>query len=182
MSIALLAAAGLAIGVLGYRYLHADNAQPDLAAMPAPPAITPPAAASPSALPAEPTPVHEPAPSATAADFHEAPPAPLDAPVEATKAAPPSSAAPAPSAAGVASDAAAEPPASGTQRVTITTVPPKAKFFHYGKQVGTAPFVVDLPAGERRAYEVWLPGHIARKLVIDGSKPEISLGLREETH
>ena len=64
--------------------------------------------------------------------------------------------------------------------IRITPKPPRAKFFHFGKQVGTAPFVVDLPAGEKRAYEVWLPGHITRKLFVDGSKTEISIGLREE--
>jgi hypothetical protein len=165
----LLAAAGLAIGVLGYRYMHRPRPLPDLAALPVPPALTAPAAGSPSALNVDQAPVHEPGASATAADFPAAPPAPLDSPTDAPKAAPSASAAP-----------AADQPAAGTQRVTISTVPPKAKFFHFGKEVGTSPFVIDLPAGEKRAYEVWLPGHITRKVLVDGSKPEITLGLREE--
>jgi hypothetical protein len=167
IGILLLAAAGLAIGVLGYRYTHRDRALADLAALPIPPAVpTPPA--SPSALSAEPAPAQEPAASASAADFPAAAPAPLD-----------SSAAAAPAASAAVAD---NQPAAAAQRVTINTLPPKAKFFHFGKEVGTAPFVVDLPPGEKRAYEVWLPGHITRKLVIDGSKQDITLGLREEPH
>jgi hypothetical protein len=123
---------------------------------------------------ADTVPAPQPAASATAADFPVAPPAPLDAPADSAKPAPAGSAAPA------ASVAPAEQAPAGSHQVTINTVPPKAKFFHYGKQVGTAPFVVDLPDGERRAYEVWLPGHITRKVVIDGTKPEMTLGLREE--
>ncbi len=59
-------------------------------------------------------------------------------------------------------------------------MPPKALFYHYGKQVGVAPFVVQLQPGERHAYEVGLPGHITRKLVLDGTKTEITVGLRED--
>jgi hypothetical protein len=164
----LLAAAGLAIGVVGYRFAHRARPRPDLSALPAAPVLNSPAAASPSAEPApapELTAVHEPATSTTAADFPAAPPPPLDTPPPALSA---SAAAP--------SDA----PAPGSQRITINTTPPKAKFFHFGKEVGTAPFVIDLPPGEKRAYEVWLPGHITRKVLVDGSKPEIMLGLREE--
>lgn len=164
-SIALLAAAGLAIGVLGYRYLHRSAPAPDVATLAVQPVAPPQTPVSPSAesAPATAT-ARELAPSATAADFPAAPPAPLDAPSEAK-------AEPAPSAA----------PAAGVTRVTITTVPPKAKFFHYGKEVGTSPFVVDLAPGEKHAYEVWLPGHITRKVLVDGTKTEINLGLREET-
>ena len=168
LSFVLLAAAGLAIGVLGYRFAHRARPRPDLTALPAAPVLNSPAAASPSAEPApapELTAVREPAASATAADFPAAPPPPLDTPPAA-----PSASAAAPT----------EAPAAGTQRITINTTPPKAKFFHFGKEVGTAPFVIDLPAGEKRAYEVWLPGHITRKVLVDGSKPEITLGLREE--
>jgi hypothetical protein len=173
LGIVLLAAAGLAIGVLGYRFQHRTQPPPDLAAQPASPTLQPPA--NPSAQSAQ----TEPAASATAADLQAAVPAPLDAPAPAASAVsaePPAPAEPAASAAAPVLEA----PAAGTQRITITTVPPKAKFFHFGKQVGTAPFVIDLPAGEKRAYEVWLPGHITRKLLVDGSKTEISLGLREE--
>jgi hypothetical protein len=176
VGVVLLAAAGLAIGVGGYSWLHrpAPVRVSDLAAFPVPPVASTPAVASPSAVSADtapaPTPAAEPAPTApatptapaaTAADFQNAPPAPLDP-------------TPAPS------NSATEAAVPGAQRVTITTVPPKGKFFHFGKEVGTSPFVVDLPPGEKRAYEVWLPGHITRKVLVDGSKPELTLGLREE--
>jgi hypothetical protein len=64
--------------------------------------------------------------------------------------------------------------------VTVNSKPPNAQFFHFGKQVGTAPFVVQLKPGEHHAYEVGLPGHITRKLVLDGSKTELTVGLREQ--
>ncbi len=85
-----------------------------------------------------------------------------------------------------AADAAASVVASadrlrpGTVTVTVNTVPPKGKFFHFGRQVGTAPFVVELKPGEQHAYEVFLPGHVTRKVLVDGSKPTITLGLREK--
>jgi hypothetical protein len=40
--------------------------------------------------------------------------------------------------------------------------------------------VVQLKRGERHAYEVGLPGHITRKLVLDGTKTELTVGLRED--
>jgi hypothetical protein len=161
----LLAAAGLTIGVLGYRMMHrADHGAPDLAALPVPPVVSlPPAPSALSPAGADTATAHEPAASATAADFPVAP------------AAPAASASAVPASAGVG-----EPPVPGSLQVTITTVPPKAKFFHFGKEVGTSPFVIDLPPGEKRAYEVWLPGHITRKVLVDGSKSEMTLGLREE--
>ncbi len=77
-------------------------------------------------------------------------------------------------------EASVERPPLGTVTVTVNTVPPKGKFFHFGKQVGTAPFVVELKPGEQHAYEVFLPGHVTRKVVVDGSKPTITIGLRDE--
>jgi hypothetical protein len=166
----LLAAAGLVIGVLGYRLYHrGDHTLPDMAALPVPPVVSTPSVPS-AAVPAVDT-APAPAASATAADF---PVVPTEAPPAASAAAPSASGAPA------AADSAAATP--GSVEVTLTTVPPKGKFFHQGKEVGTAPFVVDLPAGEKRAYEVFLPGHITHKVVIDGSKTKISIGLREEPH
>jgi len=67
------------------------------------------------------------------------------------------------------------------QRVTLKSVPTKARFFHYGKQIGVAPFVLELKPGERHAYEVGMPGYITRKVVVDGSQPEITVGLRSES-
>ena len=64
----------------------------------------------------------------------------------------------------------------------MKSLPPKARFYHFGKQVGVAPFVLELDPGERHAYEVGLPGYGTRKVVVDGSKPEMTVGLRQETH
>ncbi len=186
MSVLLLAAAGLLIGVAGYRMYHrGDHTLPDLAALPVPAVVSAnviPSAVSPAL--ADTAAAHEPAASATAADFQTAPvPAPSPpnpaAAAASASSAPGTSAAPASAGAPSTAEAVAAAPAPGVQRITITTVPPKAKFFHFGKEVGTSPFVVDLPPGEKRAYEVWLPGHITRKVLVDGSKTDISIGLRE---
>ena len=83
-------------------------------------------------------------------------------------------------AASTAPAATANAPIPGAITVTVNSVPPKAVFYHFGKQVGVAPFVVQLQPGERHAYEVGLPGHITRKLVLDGTKTELTVGLRED--
>jgi len=64
--------------------------------------------------------------------------------------------------------------------VTLKSIPPKARFFHFGKEIGTAPFVLELKPGEKHAYEAGLPGYITRKVLVDGTKPEITVGLRKE--
>jgi hypothetical protein len=163
------------IGVLGYRMYRGDHTLPDLAALPVVSAPLVPSAASAVSAP-DTAAAPGPAASATAADF------PIALPPASVGTTPSASAPAAASAAPASSDGSAEAAAPGTQQITITTVPPKAKFFHFGKEVGTSPFVVSLPPGEKRAYEVWLPGHITRKLLVDGSKPSISIGLREEPH
>jgi hypothetical protein len=53
--------------------------------------------------------------------------------------------------------------------------------FWKGKEVGTTPFVLELPAGQRRSFELGKPGFITRKLVIDGSKTDITVGLRPDS-
>ena len=169
----LLAAAGLVIGVLGYRLYHrGDHTLPDLAALPVPSVVSTvaiPSAATVATVDAVPAAV--PAASATAADFPVVP-APAPAPVAATSVAPTAS---------TPTPAAAEA-VPGSVQVTLTTVPPKGQFFHFGKRVGISPYVVTLAPGEKHAYEVYLPGHITRKVLVDGSQPEITLGLREEPH
>jgi hypothetical protein len=47
--------------------------------------------------------------------------------------------------------------------------------------VGTTPFVLELAPGEKHSYEMGLPGYNTRKVVIDGSKPEISIGLKPDS-
>ncbi len=81
--------------------------------------------------------------------------------------------------------ASAKPAASTdsaeVRRVSLVTDPPGARLFWKGKEVGTTPFVVELPAGQRRSYELGLPGHVTRKLVIDGSKTQLSIGMRPDS-
>ena len=64
--------------------------------------------------------------------------------------------------------------------MTVKSRPGKVRFFHFGKQVGVTPFVLEFKPGERHAYEAALPGYGTRKVVIDGSKPEIMIGLKRE--
>ncbi len=161
-AIAWLAVAGLAAGVLGYVVLH--RSQPAAPVAVEAPIATPNAAIPAAEAPAAPTPAPLPAAEATAAATSASAPTPA-----ASASAPPSSAAqPAPS-----SDA----PVPGTITVTVKSIPPKARIFHFGKQVGVAPWVVELKPGERHAYEVGLPGRVTRKLVLDGTKTDITVGL-----
>jgi len=89
-------------------------------------------------------------------------------------AAPPASDAPAP----IPADGTAPVAATGTIRINVDSDPPGARMFWKGKEVGTTPFVLEFQAGERHAYEMGLPGYTTRKVVIDGSKTDISIGLR----
>jgi hypothetical protein len=129
----------------------------------------------PAAAPAEP-PTTAPTAELAPPPGPVAPVATNEPPAAASAAAVPDSAAP--DSAATNATAAATP---GTITVTVNSVPPKALFYHFGKQVGVAPFVVQLQPGERHSYEVGLPGHITRKLVLDGTKTELTVGLREES-
>ena len=82
----------------------------------------------------------------------------------------PSKAAPTPSAAA----------AAGVIRINVGSNPPGARLFWKGKEVGTTPFALELQPGEKHAYELGLPGYTTRKVVIDSSSTEISVGLRPE--
>jgi hypothetical protein len=104
-------------------------------------------------------------------------------PLKAKAAAANAAAAPAPSAAAPTTAAApsAAPAATGdTIRVNVTSDPPGARLFWKGKEVGTTPFVLELQPGEKHAYELGKVGFTTRKVVIDGSKTEISIGLRPD--
>jgi hypothetical protein len=157
-----LAAAGLAL-VLGYVIFH----RPHNVTVAQVAAELPAAAPAPTLPPAQVAPT--PAPTLPPAQVAQTP-APAPTPTPAPDAAPVASA---------AAPATAEAPAGGTITVTVNTTPPKARFYHFGKLVGTAPFVVELKPGERHAYEVGLPGHVTRKLVLDGTKTQITLGLSD---
>lgn len=81
----------------------------------------------------------------------------------------------------VPSSAPATPtPNGGGVRIQVESDPPGARMFWKGKEVGTTPFVLELQPGEKHAYELGLPGYTTRKVVIDGSKTEISIGLRPD--
>jgi PEGA domain len=92
--------------------------------------------------------------------------------------APAAVAAPAPAA---APSATAEPQATGSVHINVLSDPPGARMFWKGKEVGTTPFVLEFQPGDRHAYEVGLPGYTTRKVVIDGSKTEITIGLRPDS-
>jgi hypothetical protein len=167
----LLVSLVLAAAILGGRYyleqktadvppppaadaLPAANQPPEPQAVPAAP---PAEALAPAALPAE----------TAAPDVSAAPPTPADSAAPPTSAL--ASAAPAPS---------ASPPAEGTRVVVVKISPPQAKLWRKGKAVGSSPVTIELAPGEKRAYEVGMPGWVTRRLVVDGSKPEIFIGLK----
>lgn len=71
--------------------------------------------------------------------------------------------------------------ADGVRKVLVQSDPPGARLFWRGKEVGTTPFTLELQPGEKHSYEMGLPGHVTRKVVIDGSKSEISIGMKPES-
>jgi serine/threonine-protein kinase len=84
---------------------------------------------------------------------------------------------PTPSASAAATGAA---PSGNVVRINVDSEPPGARMFWRGKEVGTTPFVLELQPGEKHAYELGLPGYTTRKVVIDGSKTDVSIGLRPD--
>lgn len=168
-----LAAGLVVVSVLGYRVLLRNRAA--LADSASANALAEQAARAPSTAPAaaEPGAVAEAAPGAAAVGTASA-----TSQVSLSAATPAADATPSPASAASAAPAGA---ADGEiRRVTVKSRPPKVRFFHFGKQVGVTPFVLELKPGERHAYEAGLPGYGTRKVVIDGSKPEIVIGLKKE--
>lgn len=104
------------------------------------------------------------------------PPAPAPQPVSAEHAVQPEHAPAVATQAPTAEEATSSGP---TTRVVIRSKTKGAKFYRNGREVGTDEITVDLPAGEKRAFEMGLTGHATRKVVIDGSSTEIELGLRK---
>jgi hypothetical protein len=170
--LAVLGIAVVIVALVGYRVLARDPAPPPpIAATAAPEPVAAPAAPTPAAVEAPPNPGEAPSASASASSTV---PLPLPVPDHA----PSSSAAPDPS-----PSASAEPAAASADSHTVTfkSLPAKARFYHFGKEVGTAPFSLEFKPGERHSYEVGLPGYITRKVTVDGSKPEITVGLRKNS-
>ncbi len=147
------------------------------------PAATAEATAEPAATPsteAEAAPSAEPAPPASAvsaaetADAAEAAPAAPAAPEAATSAAADPAPAPADSSEPIPSD-------EGLLEGPVTQVfmaPDCAELYRKGKRVGRSGVRVRVPEGKRRFYEVVCTGHNTRKLTIDGSRKQVSIGLR----
>jgi hypothetical protein len=72
--------------------------------------------------------------------------------------------------------------AEGVRVVTVHLMPPDARLFYKGKSVGKTPVRVELAPGEKkRSFEVGRPGFVTRRLVVDGSQPEMWIGLRPES-
>jgi len=167
-----LAAGLVVVSVLGYRVATKNSpALADTVAVaPAEPAPTAPTAA----------PAAEPGQAPSAAEGTAATPSATEAATAPSASAAEPTAAPATSAAAAAPAPSASAPAATTadiRRITVKSKPPKVRFFHFGKQVGVTPFVLEFKPGERHAYEAGLPGYGTRKVVIDGSKPEVTIGL-----
>jgi len=76
--------------------------------------------------------------------------------------------------------AAAAPASSGLLRIKVDSQPPGARMFWKGKEVGTTPFFLEFQPGEKHAYELGMPGYMTRKVVLDGSKTDINIGLRPD--
>ncbi len=122
--------------------------------------------------PPPPEPAAAPAPSITAAaEPAAAPSAPAAEPSAPAAATATAVAAPTPSAAPSAA-------AGEAREIHVVTDPPGAKLFYKGRDMGATPLTLQLPAGETRSYEVVLRGYITRRLVVDGSKSDIGVGLR----
>jgi hypothetical protein len=71
-----------------------------------------------------------------------------------------------------------EAPAPEGVKVVLKSVPPGAVFYHHGKSVGVNEATVSVPEGKRLAFEVVLPGYGTRKVIVDGKKPKVLVGLR----
>jgi hypothetical protein len=112
-----------------------------------------------------------------------APPVASASAVPVAPAEPPEAARPEKSAKSAKGDATAPAPASaaGTRVVIVTLNPPDARLFYKGKSVGKSPIRIELEPGEKkRSFEVGRPGYVTRRLVVDGSESEISIGLRPD--
>jgi len=56
---------------------------------------------------------------------------------------------------------------------------PTGAFIAYrGREIGRSPFKMQIKRGEKRAVEVDFPGYMPRRVVVDGSQPEISFGMK----
>lgn len=171
--LALCAAAGIALWLL--RPAPETQAPAALSAKtsPAVAEIKQPAAVAEAKQPAAPP---SPAAEQAAAPPASEPAAASAAPIQAL----PAANAQAATAEPTASAAPPSPEGGEPIRVVISVKPPQARLFYRGKEVGHPPVTVEIEPGKRRSYEVALPGFMTRKVVIDGSKTEVQVGLRPD--
>ncbi len=66
----------------------------------------------------------------------------------------------------------------GKIAVVIHVRPANGRIYYRGKDAGRPPLTVTIEPGKKRAFEVGAPGYQTRKVVVDGTKSEISVGLR----
>jgi hypothetical protein len=64
--------------------------------------------------------------------------------------------------------------------VAFNVWPPGARIAYMGKEIGRSPFTMQIKRGDKRAVEVVFPGYRPRRVVVDGSQPEIAFGLKAE--
>lgn len=171
----LAVSAALAALVLGGRWFfqHRRVAEEEHAAS------APPATALPTGVQVVPPAADKPSTTASPAD------APAAAPTEPAANAPAPVASAAPEASASAADPATSAPVPGTRVVIVKLSPPGARLFRKGKPVpgkpapgGTVVTIELAPDEKKRAFEVGMPGYETRKLVVDGSKSEIYIGLK----
>ena len=183
-------AAALALGVVGLRQLdHAPTPTPAELAHPVSAAKAAKAAKALQAAPQsdegdddddgnDPNAGNDPTPEPTTPD-----PEPLKAKAQAkpTVTTPSGTTAEPPTAASAGATPEASAATAGGIHVNVDSDPPGARLFWKGKEVGTTPFVLELQPGEKHAYELGLAGYTTRKVVIDGSKTDITIGLRPDS-
>ena len=61
--------------------------------------------------------------------------------------------------------------------VTLEVMPADSKVFTHGSLRKGPPFTFEIKPGARVIVEVVHPGYVARRVVLDGSKPQLAVGL-----
>lgn len=75
-------------------------------------------------------------------------------------------------------DAGATDTDADTVTVAFNVWPTGAFIAYKGREIGRSPFKMQIKRGEKRAVEVVFPGYMPRRVVVDGSQPEISFGMK----
>jgi hypothetical protein len=61
--------------------------------------------------------------------------------------------------------------------VMLEVMPADSKVFTHGSLRKGPPFTFEIKPGARLVVEVVRPGYVARRVVLDGSKPQLAVGL-----